>query len=224
MNRRLKRNVALGAVGVMALAGGGAAYAATSASDPQVSLLNDAAQRLNVEPEQLRSALKDAFGAQLDQAVKDGKLTQKQADEMKQHAPPLGGPPPGGGTLHFRGGPPPGGGRMAMRGPIGPGFDAAAEYLGLTQAQLRARLVKGNSLAGVAKAEGKSVDGLQQAMLAEAKTELGKAVADGDLTQKQADEMLEHLTDDIDQIVQGKGPGGPGGPCGPGGPGGPHFD
>ena len=224
MNRRLKRNVALGAVGAMALAGGGAAYAATSTTDPQDSLLKDAAQRLDVEPGELRAALKGAFGAQLDQAVKDGKLTQKQADEMKRHAPPFGGPPPGGGVLRFRGGPPPGGpDRMIMRGPIGPGFDAAAEYLGLTQAQLRARLVKGNSLADVAKAEGRSVEGLQQAMLAKAKTELEKGVADGDLTQEQADEMLEHLTADIDQIVQGKGPG-PDKACGPGGPGGPHFE
>ncbi len=222
MNRRLKRNVAIGAVGALAVAGGGAAYAATGANDPQDALLNDAAERLDVSPEKLRSALEGAFGDQLDQAVEDGKLTQKQADAMKKHIaegglPPLGGPPrgarfelhAGGPGLHARG---------MMLGPIGPGADAAAKYLGLSQAELRTQLRKGKSLAYVAKTQGKSVDGLEQAIVDAAKADLDKAVAAGDLTQKQADEMLKGLTEHVDELVQGKGPG-PGGPCGPGGPG-----
>lgn len=225
MNRRLNRNVAIGVVGALVVAGGGAAYAATGSNDPQGALLDDAAKRLDVSPEKLRSALEDAFGAQLDQAVEDGKLTQKQADAIKKRTaqgglPPLGGPP----GAHFelrRGGPGPG--DAMMLGPVGPGADAAAKYLGLSPAELRAQLRKGESLADVAKAEGKSVDGLEQALVVAAKTDLDKAVADGDLTQQQADAMLKRLTEHVDELVQGKGPAGPGrgGPCGPDGPGGP---
>lgn len=226
MNRRLNRNVAIGVVGALVVAGGGAAYAATGSNDPQSALLDDAAKRLDVSPEKLRSALEDAFGAQLDQAVEDGKLTQRQADEIKKHAaqrglPPLGGPPPG---AHFelrRGGPGPGG--ALMLGPIGPGSDAAATYLGLSPAELHKRLRNGTSLADVAKAEGKSVDGLEQAIVDAARADLDKAVADGDLTQEQADAMLKRLTEHVDELVQGKGPV-PGGPCGPDGPDGLRFE
>lgn len=56
-----------------------------------------------------------------------------------------------------------------MRGPHlgGPaeGFlDAAAAHVGLTRAELRERLRGGSSLADVARAEGKSVDGLKEAL------------------------------------------------------------
>src|SRR4029077_18889665 len=84
-----------------------------------------------------------------------------------------------------------------------------------------------------AKAQGKTADGLKQTLLDQAKSDLDKAVADGDLTAKQRDEMLQEPTDHVDDLIQGKGPGphrfgGPGGPGGPGfggpgGPGGPGF-
>jgi len=63
------------------------------------------------------------------------------------------------------------------RGPFG-GLDAAATYLGLTDAQLRTRLESGKSLADVAKAQNKSVDGLVQAIVDAAKKKLDAAVDD----------------------------------------------
>lgn len=56
------------------------------------------------------------------------------------------------------------GGRWHHRGPAGGLLDAAAEYLGLDRAELRERLRSGSSLADVARAEGKSVDGLKDAL------------------------------------------------------------
>jgi hypothetical protein len=47
-----------------------------------------------------------------------------------------------------------------------PAFKAAASYLGLSQAQLRSELQSGKSLADVARAHGKSVEGLKSTMLA----------------------------------------------------------
>jgi hypothetical protein len=125
---------------------------------------------------------------------------------MKQHLQQEGGP------LLF-GGPPPGPPGMAFG--IGP--DAAATYLGLSPAALRKRLAAGDSLADVAKAQGKSVSGLEQALVDAAKARLDKAVAAGDLTAKQRDAIEQDLQQHVSELVQGKGM--LGGPCGPGGPG-----
>jgi hypothetical protein len=200
---RRKRTIAIAAVSAVAALGGGAAYAATSANDSQQELLSDAAQRLDVSPDELRAALEGAFGDQLDDAVRAGRLTQAQADRMKQasrdHGLPLGGP--GGPGEHGR--------HVFLAGPIGPGIDAAADYLGLTQAQLRERLENGRTLAQVARAEGKSVAGLEQAIVDAARADLDRAVADGDLTDAERDEMIERLEDHVDDLVAGRHPGGP---------------
>src|SRR4051794_30052064 len=82
------------------------------------------------------------------------------------------------------------GGALADRGPgpgpRGPGGppDATAigTYLGLAQAGLRPELGAGKSLAGIAKAQGKTVSGLEDVIYAAAKKRLDQAVADGKLT------------------------------------------
>jgi hypothetical protein len=77
---------------------------------------------------------------------------------------------------------------------------AAAQYIGLTKAQLRQEL-PGHSLAQLAIAHGKSVAGLQQAMAAAAKAKLGRAVALGRLTQAQADQLLARLQARLPALV-----------------------
>ncbi len=57
--------------------------------------------------------------------------------------------------------------RWHHRGPAVGILAEAAEYLGLERAELRDRLRDGSSLADVARAEGKSVDGLKAALRAE---------------------------------------------------------
>ena len=226
MDRTRKRTAAIGAVAALAVAGGGVAYAAATGNDQRDALLRDAAGRLNVSPSELRSALEGAAGDQLDQAVKDGKLTQQQADQIKQriarYGVPLGGP--GGPGDHGPGfGGPMGG---PGHGPFGAGLDAAADYLGLTRAQLARQLQSGKSLADVARAQGKSVDGLEQALVDEAKTRLDRAVADRKLTSDQRDQILREVQEHVADLVNGRAPGPlgrhdgrgrPGG--GPGGPG-----
>ena len=77
-----------------------------------------------------------------------------------------------------------------------------ADYLDLTRAQLRTELAGGKSLAQIAQAKGKSVDGLVAAMLAPAKARLAKAVENGRLTQTRSDEILARLTDAAKKLVQ----------------------
>ena len=94
----------------------------------------------------------------------------------------------------------------------GPGsLEAAAKYLGLTEAELRTQLEAGKTLAEIAKAQGKTVDGLEKALTADAKTKLDAAVKAGTITQAQADELLKRTTDHLDDLVNGKlGPHGDG--------------
>jgi hypothetical protein len=216
VKRRLTRPLALGAVGVLAVAGGGIAYAATSGGgNPRDAILRDAAQRLGVSPDKLRSALQSAFGDQLDHAVKDGRLTQQQADRIKQALQRGGGLPllgPGPRQLLFFGGP-----HVLLRG----GLKVAAGYLGLTPAQLHEQLRAGKSLADVAKAQGKDVKGLEDALVAAAKTKLDQAVKDGRLTSAKHDAILKDVQQHVADLVSAKGGAllcGPGGPGAPGGP------
>src|SRR4051794_33407415 len=114
---RVKPYVLVSAAVLAVAAGGGAALAATSGDDhkkTEQAIIDDAAKRLNVSPEALRSALGAAEDAQLDQAVKDGKLTQAQADAIKQRRQKSGSVLGPGGPGPPRGA---GGARPGLRGP-----------------------------------------------------------------------------------------------------------
>jgi len=98
-------------------------------------------------------------------------------------------------------------------GPVGvPGapLAAAADYLGLTTAQVRAEKQAGASLADVAAEQGKSLDGLVQAMVTAAKANLDKAVAAGRITDAQRTTQLAQLQTRIEAMVQTAGGQGPG--------------
>ena len=114
----------------------------------------------------------------------------------------------GGGTALAHGGP---------GGPRGGPPDAAAiaSYLGLTQAELRTQLQSGKSLAAIARAQSKTVWGLEDVIYAAAKKHLDQAVADGKITAAQAQTRLAELKSHLDEIVNRTGP-----PAGRGGPGG----
>ena len=124
----------------------------------------------------------------------------------------------GGGALGGRGfggglGPGNGGGRFGVNpgGPAGGGFlggqtSSAATYLGLSPVALRADLQKGETLADVAKAQGKSVDGLVTAMVAAEKTRLETAVTNGFLTAAQAAQIESTMQLRVTAIVNGTRP------------------
>ena len=109
------------------------------------------------------------------------------------------------------GGPPPG------RGGGGPGSAAIASYLGLTAAELRTQLQSGKTLADIATAQGKTVSGLEDAIVADAKTHLDADVTAGKLTAAQEATMLADLKSHVDDMVNGVAPADGHGPGGPGG-------
>jgi hypothetical protein len=200
MIKRHKRSVAAGAVALFAIAGGGAAVAATQSTSPQAqsnAIVADAAGQLGVTSTQLSDALKKALENQVDAAVTAGRLTQAQATQLKAGIEagdvPLVGLGPGGGPgLHRHLG--------------GPGLDAAATYLGLTQSELQGQLDSGKTLAGVAKANGKTVDGLVAAMVADAKQHIAADVKAGRLTEAQQTQILSDLEQHITAMVNGTMP------------------
>jgi transposase-like protein len=229
-----RRIAVLAFTGALLAGGTGAAIAAVTKDDgkqAEQAVLDDAAKRLNVTPGQLRDALSQAQDAQLDQAVKDGKLTQKQADAIKQRRKQsgrvIGGGPLGPGGLGGRGGHSFGPGFGPRHGAAGAIFPDLAKALGLTREQLRTQLRDGKSIADIAKAQGKSLDDVRTALNADAKTAADKAVKDGDITQAQADELLSHLDEALSHLGDAKAPfprfrghrggGGPGPDLRPGG-------
>ena len=207
---RRTRIAAVATAGALAAAGTGVAVATSSSDDAkerEQAVLADAAGRLDVDAGELRDALGAAQDAQLDAEVKAGRLTQAQADAIKQMRERsglvLGGPGPGGRHergFGFRGGP--------GRGP-GEILGAAAKALGITEAGLMRQLRDGRSLQEIANANGKDYADVKAAIRAAVKADLDEAVKDGDLTQEQADAMLEHLSEHLQDGRFGGPPGGP---------------
>jgi len=208
MNRipRPKIVVAIVTAAVLAVAlgvtGAVAASRALTADDERRAVLDDAADRLGVEPSELEDALRDALKARVDTALEEGRLTEEHGVELKTRIDSgempflrgLGKPGPGrfGHFHHFA--------RF-------PAVRVAADYLGLEEEELRERLRDGDTLAEVAKAEGKAVDGLVDALVADAEKRLDDAVAAGKLTRAQADELADRLDERMTDLVNGELPG-----------------
>jgi hypothetical protein len=94
-------------------------------------------------------------------------------------------------------GPGPGGGCAGH----GPGIDAAAAALGMTREDLHAQLRDGKTIADVAKDKNVDVQKVIDAMVADANAHLDQAVADGHLTQAEADAKRADLSARITSLV-----------------------
>ena len=194
----MKRKLVAAGVAVLAVAGAGAALGARVVGSPQEesqAVVNDAAKELGVQPSALTAALKKALENRIDAAVADGRLTKERGDALKQRIES--------GDLPLF--------AFPDHGPFGEhhGFlelEAAASYLGLSESELRTQLESGKTLADVAKARDKSVDGLVDALVAAAKERLDQAVADGRLSRDDETRILADLKQRITDRVNGNGP------------------
>jgi hypothetical protein len=220
----VRRAAIIGVATVAVAGGGGAAIAAMSDDDgkkAEDAIIANAAKKLDVEPGELRGALSDAEDAQLDEAVRNGDLTRKQADAMKRERRRSGRVlgHPGGPHRGFGPGGPDGPGRLGRIGPRGGPLADVAKALGISRRALFSKLREGESVADIARAEGKSLSEVRASVKAAAKRRLDRAVEREDLTRKQADAILEHLDEHLERLGErglpgprrGMGPG-PGGP------------
>jgi predicted DNA-binding protein (UPF0251 family) len=204
MTRRKKLTLAGGGAAIAVLvvglgaAGAIAASRVLSPNEESKAVIDDAASQLGVQPDALSDALKQALKNRVDEAVDAGRLTEEQGAALKKRIdsdefPPLFGPD------DHRG---PGFGHFGHFGHFEV-LSAAASYLGMTEAELRATL-RGSTLAEIAKDKGKSVSGLVQALVAAQEKRIDQAVADGRLTQAQASELKANLEDRTKDLVNGE--------------------
>jgi hypothetical protein len=210
------RRAIIGTTAVLALAtGGGVAYAQQSEepeesppaqtspseeeSDAVDGFLDDVAERLGISSERLREAIQTEALERLDEAVAEGDIPEAVADEIREHIeagelPRFGIGPGGHDGPGFHGGP----GGLVGPGILGLGLDTAAEYLDLDRNELLEQLDE-QSLAEIATAEGKSVEGLKDALRNAAEERL--ADAEG-LSEEQRAEILARIDEHIDQFVE----------------------
>ncbi|RBY85847.1 hypothetical protein [Blastococcus sp. TF02A-26] len=186
-----KKLIIAGATGALTLAGLGVALPALADDDTPAAGATSPEDRI-----------RDALSGLVD----DGSITAEQADEVATTLSDAG--------LGGHGGPGGFGGRLAL--------DTAAEALGMTEDELRTALeADDTSLADVAEAQGVPVDDLVAALVQAARDHVAEEVAEGDLTQEEADQRLADLEQRVTERVNSTDlPGPRGGHGGHGGPGG----
>ncbi len=195
MKRVLIVAAAVAVLGLATVAIGGAATSAQEGEGPTGTFLSKVADKLGVSQDDLKTAIDEARDETIDEAVADGSLTEEQAERLRERVAE--------------------GGRLFPRFRRGHGHvvAAAAEVLDIPRDELVEGLKDGNSLAEIAEAEGMNVEDFKAGLLAQMQTQLDDRVADGTITQGQADRLSEGLEERIDNIVNAQpGEGGFGGP------------
>jgi hypothetical protein len=139
----------------------------------------------------------------VDKMLEKKRISAERAAELKQKIAAWNGCGPTLGGMHGRGNDHRAG-RGARGGSLFGVSDAVLSYLGLTVEQLRAELRKGQSLAEIATAKGKSVDGLKAALTNELKGRLDTWLADKKLSKERYDKAVAALPKLVDRIVSFK--------------------
>ena len=187
--------VGLGVAGIAMAAntppgGGGAAAHATA-------FLNDVAQHLGVSPTKLEDAIRQANVDRVNQLRSSGKITATEAKSMiskiQSRSVSFW---PGVGDHRF-------GGDRGMRPDL---MSPAAKYLGITPQQLRNEVAGGNSLQELAQAtSGKSVQGLETAVLSGARGDLAQRVSAGTMTSARQQAILARIQSQLPTLVTHSG-------------------
>lgn len=161
----------------------------TAGTNYNETFLDRLAGLLGTDRSRLDTAVKQAGNDVITQAENDGTISKERADWMRQRVDKGGWHGWGKGFMGpGRHGP---FGHRGMKGIHGAGLDAAANALGITRDQLNAELRDGKTLGEIADARGVDRQKVKDALVADHKQKLDEAVKNGNLTQKQADLMLE---------------------------------
>jgi hypothetical protein len=153
------------------------------------------ASNLGKSQSQVQKAISDAVSQTIDDAVKNGDLTQSQANSIKarigsntnaaQCAGGLKGLP----------------GAIGRPGGFGPGFGRArfnelnevAKALGITTAQLQQDLQSGKTVQQLASAQGMDETAFRSKLASVTKTDLDQQVKSGTITQNQENAILQQI-------------------------------
>jgi hypothetical protein len=178
-----------------------------SASDLRIALvkgqtISSIAASKNVTLQSIEDAIQVQRKADLDQALKDGLITQQQNDAMGSNTPKANQP-----ALQVR----------EIRVPTHNVVNdeiVAAKALNITCADLVKAVQQGKSVAQVATDKSVAVQAVIDAVVAAHKDALAADVKEGLITQAQADGRAANLTTQIGQWVYSVGRGGQNGPGG----------
>ncbi|MBI2861405.1 MAG: hypothetical protein HYX89_01150 [Chloroflexi bacterium] len=152
----------------------------------------DVAKEKGVDPQRIIDARVAKARDNVNQMVKDGKLTQAQADQAIQNLPDQVKrqvEAKGTGVAAPRG-------LGGMMLPVPGLWDDAAQFLGISRDDLNAQLQGGKSLVEIAQARGKSKQDLINFLVGKAKERL----------QQRVDQLTQQLPSLIDQFVEAKPP------------------
>jgi hypothetical protein len=206
----MRKHLAAATVAVASVAGLGAGFALGApnlAGAQTTSSTTAAAAPAPTDP--AKPARVNPVDDALAKLVKDGTITQTQADAVKkaiQDARPAGGQGGPGGGHGPRGGM--GGFGMADGKSI---IDAAAKALGITSADLTQQVMSGTTVAKIAESKNVPLNTVVEAAVKEITTKIDAAVTAGTMTQAQADKIKTNLTQTVTDFANGKMPFGKGG-------------
>ncbi|MDD4237366.1 MAG: DUF2680 domain-containing protein [Desulfotomaculaceae bacterium] len=165
---------------VGALTGTAFATSGTQSDSSMATLYQDfvakLAANLGMDQEQVTAALDTTKKQMLDEAVQQGKMTQEQADKIAARKD--------GGFCGF-------GFHEGKLG--GRNLDGMANILGITSDQLKTELKSGKKLQDIVTEHDLTMEQFSQRMQEQRKEEISKGVADGKITQEQADKMLQNM-------------------------------
>ncbi|OPX90151.1 hypothetical protein [Pelotomaculum sp. PtaB.Bin117] len=120
--------------------------------------------------------------------VVSGCFDQKQADKVPSQANREAGggyaPPNGPPNSYFNG-----------EGPERPGYNLndAASLLNMTTDNIKSEMQSGKTIEQIVTEHGMTMEQFDEKMLAKRKADIAQAVADGKMTQEQADRMLQNM-------------------------------
>ncbi len=194
---RTNRNIAAVATGAVALLlGGGAAFAGQSADDKGArceARVAKIAEKHGMTVAEVEAKIRARLTARADAALHSGRITPERASMLKERI--------AAGGLCGRG--------HAFKAKLGRHrlLAAAAEFLGLDRAELKAAL-PGTSLSALAEKQGKSVADLKAAMLDPVEAKLAKGIETNRISQERAERLLDRLESRVDRILARTFPGG----------------
>ena len=220
MRRILIAALAIVLVSTAVIGGGIGLAVAQDEETPVQSFLGRVADKLGIGEDELRSAMTEAEQDIIDERVAEGKLTAEQGERLRERIEEKGLLGPRGGPLEGQRGRFCDGvfdcirdrvrdhvrdqdGRLPM--------EAAATVLGMEPEELLSELQEGKTLAQVAEEQVMAVEEFTAALLNEVRGKLDEKVAEGNLTQEQADTIFGRVEENIDDIVNALPK--PHGPC-----------
>jgi hypothetical protein len=204
--------------------------AATDAKDAKKArpvrdsaLLDAAAKALNLTTEQLRTKLSDgkttiadvAKAQKVDINTVITAMTNADHDRISDIVnKPWPGPRTGGAGGPGRSFAPGAGGALGRFGAVA--LDPVAKALGISTADLKADLAKGQTIAQIAKAKNVDVNTVINTLVTDATKRIDQAVTNKLLTQAEADKLKAEIKTEITNLVNNGFPKGPMGGFGPG--------